>query len=104
MVVGAASARRHSVGEGDAWHHPRSALSEAWIRVGTEPMGVAAALFAIATAVIVSTWGWFGTAVEMPQSPLAPGEKLHCVSYAPFRRADSIRAGRPDRSPADRRG
>ena len=48
-------------------------------------MGVAAALFAIATAVIVSTWGWFGTAVEMPQSPLAPGEKLHCVSYAPFR-------------------
>src|SRR5215470_17848337 len=48
-------------------------------------MGVAAALFAIATAMIVATWGWFGTAVEMPQSPLAPGEKLHCVSYAPFR-------------------
>jgi exo-beta-1,3-glucanase (GH17 family) len=48
-------------------------------------MGIATALFALAAAVIVAAWGWLGAAVQMPPSPLAPGEKLHCVSYAPFR-------------------
>jgi exo-beta-1,3-glucanase (GH17 family) len=48
-------------------------------------MGIATALFAFAAAVIVAAWGWLGAAVEMPPSPLAVGEKLHCVSYAPFR-------------------
>jgi exo-beta-1,3-glucanase (GH17 family) len=48
-------------------------------------MGIATALFALAAAVIVAAWGWLGAAVEMPPSPLAAGEKLHCVSYAPFR-------------------
>src|SRR5262245_39045083 len=48
-------------------------------------MGIATALFALAAAVIVAAWGWLGAAVEMPPSPLGPGEKLHCISYAPFR-------------------
>jgi exo-beta-1,3-glucanase (GH17 family) len=48
-------------------------------------MGIATALFAIAAAAIVAAWGWLGAAVEMPPSPLAAGEKLHCISYAPFR-------------------
>jgi glucan 1,3-beta-glucosidase len=48
-------------------------------------MGPAAALFAVAAAAIFAAWGWLGAAVEMPQAPLAPGEKLTCVSYAPFR-------------------
>src|SRR5262247_3268896 len=48
-------------------------------------MGIATALFAVAAAVIVAAWGWLGAAVQMPPSPLAAGEKLHCVSYAPFR-------------------
>ncbi len=48
-------------------------------------MGVVSVLFALAAAWIVAAWAWLGTAVEMPQAPLAPGEKLQCVSYAPFR-------------------
>jgi exo-beta-1,3-glucanase (GH17 family) len=46
---------------------------------------VGAASFALAAVAIVAAWGWLGAAVEMPVSPLAPGEKLPCVSYAPFR-------------------
>jgi exo-beta-1,3-glucanase (GH17 family) len=52
-------------------------------------MGVAAALFAAAAAAIVAAWGWLGIAVEMPQAPIGPGEKLQCVSYAPFRGAQN---------------
>jgi len=48
-------------------------------------MGMATALFALAASAIVAIWAWLGAAVPMPPSPLAAGEKLHCVSYAPFR-------------------
>jgi exo-beta-1,3-glucanase (GH17 family) len=48
-------------------------------------MGIATALFAFAAAAIVSIWAWLGAPVDMPPSPLAEGEKLHCVSYTPFR-------------------
>ena len=48
-------------------------------------MRIAAALFALAATAIVATWAWLGALVEMPQGSLAPGEKLACVSYAPFR-------------------
>jgi exo-beta-1,3-glucanase (GH17 family) len=48
-------------------------------------MGFAAALFAFVTGAILAFWGWLGTPVEMPQAPLGAGEKLTCVSYAPFR-------------------
>src|SRR5450631_4828623 len=48
-------------------------------------MRLGAVLFALAAAAIVAAWGWLGAAVEMPASPLAPGEKIQCVSYAPFR-------------------
>src|SRR5450755_568493 len=48
-------------------------------------MRLGAVLFALAAATIVAAWGWLGTAVEMPASPLGPGEKIQCVSYAPFR-------------------
>ena len=52
-------------------------------------MGIAGALFAIAAAAIVAAWAWLGASVEMPPSPLAAGEKLYCVSYAPFRGTQS---------------
>jgi exo-beta-1,3-glucanase (GH17 family) len=48
-------------------------------------MRLGAAFFALAAAAIVAAWGWLGAAVEMPVAPLAPGEKMPCVSYAPFR-------------------
>ncbi|OLB72088.1 MAG: hypothetical protein AUI16_21660 [Alphaproteobacteria bacterium 13_2_20CM_2_64_7] len=52
-------------------------------------MGIATALFAVAAAAIVTAWAWLGAAVQMPSSPLAPGEKLYCVSYTPFRGTQS---------------
>jgi exo-beta-1,3-glucanase (GH17 family) len=48
-------------------------------------MRLGAVFFALAAAAIVAAWGWLGAAVEMPASPLGPGEKMQCVSYAPFR-------------------
>jgi exo-beta-1,3-glucanase (GH17 family) len=48
-------------------------------------MRLGAVFFALAAAGIVAAWGWLGAAVEMPASPLGPGDKLQCVSYAPFR-------------------
>lgn len=40
---------------------------------------------AVAAAAILGFWRWMGLPVAMPASPLAAGEKLYCVSYAPFR-------------------
>ena len=48
-------------------------------------MGITTTLFAIAAAAIAAAWAWLGATVQMPPSPLAAGEKLYCVSYAPFR-------------------
>jgi glucan 1,3-beta-glucosidase len=46
-------------------------------------------LFTLAAAAIVACWWWLGAAVPVPPSPLDPGEKLYCVSYAPFRGAQT---------------
>jgi exo-beta-1,3-glucanase (GH17 family) len=46
-------------------------------------------LFVMAAIAIVGGWAWLGAAVPMPPSPLGPAEKLYCVSYAPFRGAQS---------------
>ena len=46
-------------------------------------------LFTLTAAVIVAAWWWLGSAVPMPPSPLDPGEKLYCISYAPFRGAQT---------------
>ncbi|MBS9476323.1 glycoside hydrolase family 17 protein [Ancylobacter radicis] len=40
-------------------------------------------------AAIVAIWAWLGHPVPAPSSPLAAGEKLPCVSYAPFRPGQS---------------
>jgi exo-beta-1,3-glucanase (GH17 family) len=46
-------------------------------------------LFTLVAAVVVTAWWWLGAKVAMPPSPLDPGEKLYCISYAPFRGAQS---------------
>src|SRR5438128_1829869 len=46
-------------------------------------------LFTLTAAVIVAAWWWLGIAVPMPPSPLGRGEKLYCISYAPFRGAQT---------------
>jgi glucan 1,3-beta-glucosidase len=40
-------------------------------------------------AAVAGFWWFLGQPVPMPPSPLAAGEKLPCVSYAPFRRGQS---------------
>jgi exo-beta-1,3-glucanase (GH17 family) len=41
-------------------------------------------LFALVACAIVAVWHGLGRPVQMPASPLADGEKLTCISYAPF--------------------
>jgi glucan 1,3-beta-glucosidase len=48
-------------------------------------MRKAVILFSLVAAAIGCVWWWLGATVPMPPSPLAVGEKLYCVSYAPFR-------------------
>ena len=48
-------------------------------------MRLGLACLALSAVVIAGTWAWLGTPVPMPQSPLQAGEKLYCLSYAPFR-------------------
>ena len=68
-------------------------------------MGLAAALFAAVAGVIVAAWAWLGMPVEMPQAPVGPGEKLQCISYAPFRGDQNpFGPGPSHRCPPDRRG
>ncbi len=43
----------------------------------------------VVSAAVVGLWVWAGRPVAMPPSPLAAGEKLQCVSYAPFREGQS---------------
>lgn len=47
------------------------------------------ALAAAVCAAIVAVWAWLGQPVPAPSSPLTAGEKLPCVSYAPFRPGQS---------------
>ena len=39
---------------------------------------------AVSALVIGAFWAWLGAPVTMPQAPLKPGQKLYCLSYAPF--------------------
>jgi exo-beta-1,3-glucanase (GH17 family) len=48
-------------------------------------MRLAVSLFICVAVAIVAAWWWLGVPVDMPASPLATGERLYCVSYAPFR-------------------
>jgi glucan 1,3-beta-glucosidase len=45
----------------------------------------ALALFVFTALAIVASWWWLGRPVTLPPSPLAAGDKLYCVSYAPYR-------------------
>ena len=46
-------------------------------------------LFTLTAAIIAAAWWWLGHPVAIPPSPLDPGEKLYCISYAPFRGAQT---------------
>jgi glucan 1,3-beta-glucosidase len=53
------------------------------------PLRLPLLLLAAVFAVIALFWWRMGAPVAMPASPLAAGEKIPCVSYAPYRRGQS---------------
>lgn len=48
-------------------------------------MRLALASLAFSAIAIAAVWTWLGAPVAMPRAPLQAGEKLYCLSYAPFR-------------------
>lgn len=48
-------------------------------------MRTAFGCFILTALIIIGAWSWLGASVPMPKAPLSMGEKLWCVSYAPFR-------------------
>jgi exo-beta-1,3-glucanase (GH17 family) len=45
--------------------------------------------FAVTALAVAVAWWWLGRPVALPPSPLAAGQKLYCLSYAPFRSAQN---------------
>ncbi len=52
-------------------------------------MRLGLACLAATALLIAAAWTWLGTPAAMPSAPLTPGEKLYCISYAPFRGAQT---------------
>jgi len=52
-------------------------------------MRLALACLAVTVAVVAAVWTWLGRPEPMPAAPLKAGDKLWCVSYAPFRGSQS---------------
>jgi len=48
-------------------------------------MRLGLACLTVTALVIAVFWAWLGSPIPMPQAPRKAGEKLYCVSYAPFR-------------------
>src|SRR6201990_49763 len=47
------------------------------------------ALLLISLCTIVATWWWLATPITLSRAPIDPDAKLMCVSYAPFRGAQT---------------
>jgi glucan 1,3-beta-glucosidase len=52
-------------------------------------IGPALASFTLTALAIGVAWWWFGAPIKLPPSALAAGQKLYCLSYAPFRGAQN---------------
>ncbi len=52
-------------------------------------IGPALASLALTALAVGAAWWWLGAPDKLPPSPLAAGDKLYCVSYAPFRGAQN---------------
>ncbi len=48
-------------------------------------MRLGLACLVVSATLIAAAWFWLGRPEAMPQAPVAAGEKLYCLSYAPFR-------------------
>jgi glucan 1,3-beta-glucosidase len=51
--------------------------------------GFALMSFLLTALLIGAVWWWLGLPVQLPPSPLVAGQKLPCLSYAPFRGAQN---------------
>src|SRR5437588_7877854 len=47
------------------------------------------ALFLISLGAIAAAWWWLATPITLVRAPIDPDAKLMCVSYAPFRGAQT---------------
>src|SRR5437879_9301897 len=47
------------------------------------------ALFLISLGAIAAVWWWLATPITLVRAPIDPNAKLQCVSYAPFRDAQT---------------
>src|SRR5215470_363010 len=47
------------------------------------------ALFLISLGAIAAAWWWLATPITLGRAPIDPNDKLQCVSYAPFRGAQT---------------
>ena len=47
------------------------------------------ALLPISLLAIAGVWWWLATPITLARAPIDPAEKLLCVSYAPFRGAQT---------------
>ena len=47
------------------------------------------ALFFVSWGLIAAAWWWLATPVDLLRAPIDPAAKLECVSYAPFRGAET---------------
>ena len=47
------------------------------------------ALLLISLAMIAAVWWWLATPIKLARAPIDPNAKLLCVSYAPFRGAQT---------------
>ena len=47
------------------------------------------ALFLISLATIAAVWWWLATPITLARAPIDPNAKLQCLSYAPFRGAQT---------------
>jgi len=70
---------------GLAAQHPRYKRSLSFPPGWVTPMRFAIVCLTVTSLLIAAVWAWLGQPVAMPNAPLQAGEKLWCVSYAPFR-------------------
>ena len=57
----------------------------------TEPISLRTplALLLISLGLIAAAWWWLATPIHLARAPIDPNDKLQCVSYAPFRGAQT---------------
>jgi hypothetical protein len=75
---------RQAILAGNEWKANAKGVSRLPSPYAIGPAVISLALTALA---VVTAWWWLGLPVKLPAPPLAAGDTLYCLSYAPFRGA-----------------